>query len=296
MLFRTAKAQLEWEFQASALLSYHKSVQELEFDASLALLEDLENEHVSRLESLTNSDPDDIFDDYFLFGALLGLLRAYAEFWDKLLKAQFGDSWSSMQDAEDALRTLRKFGNTSGVHLLESIEEQCSHLEKLYPYKWFCSTEIVYNGVECSICGKDMNGQECPHISGELYRGKLAAGRVKGIKLQAVALVQNPRDKRCVFDIPDDGPQFQLVRYLMSVMRDGRFTPFGFVGMEEKKIKVTIAERKILGRNKPCLCGSGKKFKKCCINDPQMEKDHVKLYGTKREIVTAQHLVNLAGT
>lgn len=23
------------------------------------------------------------------------------------------------------------------------------------------------------------------------------------------------------------------------------------------------------GRNEPCLCGSGKKFKKCCINKPQ---------------------------
>jgi len=31
------------------------------------------------------------------------------------------------------------------------------------------------------------------------------------------------------------------------------------------KIKPYIAETKI-GRNEPCHCGSGKKFKKCCIN------------------------------
>jgi len=33
----------------------------------------------------------------------------------------------------------------------------------------------------------------------------------------------------------------------------------------EKKLEPTIS-KKLLGRNDPCSCGSGKKFKKCCIN------------------------------
>ena len=33
----------------------------------------------------------------------------------------------------------------------------------------------------------------------------------------------------------------------------------------EKKLEPTIS-KKSLGRNDPCSCGSGKKFKKCCIN------------------------------
>ena len=33
----------------------------------------------------------------------------------------------------------------------------------------------------------------------------------------------------------------------------------------EKKLEPTVS-KKSLGRNDPCSCGSGKKFKKCCIN------------------------------
>ena len=44
------------------------------------------------------------------------------------------------------------------------------------------------------------------------------------------------------------------------------------LGLKEKK-KVVIQEekepvfiKKVVGRNDPCPCGSGKKYKKCCIN------------------------------
>jgi uncharacterized protein YecA (UPF0149 family) len=30
-----------------------------------------------------------------------------------------------------------------------------------------------------------------------------------------------------------------------------------------------LREQKQVGRNDPCPCGSGKKFKKCCMNKPR---------------------------
>jgi len=33
------------------------------------------------------------------------------------------------------------------------------------------------------------------------------------------------------------------------------------------KIRISLIKRKKMGRNKPCLCGSGKKFKKCCLKE-----------------------------
>jgi len=33
-----------------------------------------------------------------------------------------------------------------------------------------------------------------------------------------------------------------------------------------KNLKLANAKKKRLGRNKKCPCGSGKKYKKCCID------------------------------
>ena len=34
----------------------------------------------------------------------------------------------------------------------------------------------------------------------------------------------------------------------------------------DRKVNTTIVKDKKIGRNEPCPCGSGKKYKKCCIN------------------------------
>jgi len=295
-VFSTTVAQQEWKSQAPELLDYYSKVQILDFSVASGLLNTLGQRHLSRWDSLTEFAPDEIFNDYYLFGVLLSLLKGYAVFWSLVLQEQFSDSWCSLQDVEDRLRILRKFGPIKAIGLLDGIEEQCCHLEKLYPYKWFMSTEATYEQLECSICGQDMNSQACPHIQGELYRGVLAVGIVKKVReLHAVALVQNPRDKRCVVKYPDDAPQFRLVRYLAFLIRDGRINPFGFSRVEEKRIRLTLTERNEVGRNDRCPCGSGKKFKKCCLGKARVERNHVDLVGVEKGVVRANQLVHLTG-
>ena len=36
--------------------------------------------------------------------------------------------------------------------------------------------------------------------------------------------------------------------------------------IEQSASPVPVKSAKTLGRNDPCLCGSGKKYKKCCLN------------------------------
>jgi len=296
MLFSTERAHREWTDQAPDLLGYYSSVQGLDLLGASGLLEALGERHHMRWESLTESDPDEIFNDYYLFGVLLSLFRGFAAFWDMLLQEHFSDSWCRLQDVEDSLRILRKFGRDKRITLLDAIEDQCCHLTKLYPYKWFMSIEATYEQLECSICGKDMNSQACPHIKGELYRGVLAVGIVRKVKeLHAAALVPNPRDKRCVVHYPDDGPQFRLVCYLGSLIRDGRLSPFGFSRVEERRIELTPAEKKQVGRNDRCPCGSGKKYKKCCLGKQRVERDHFDLVGAEEGRVSANQLVHLTG-
>ena len=35
--------------------------------------------------------------------------------------------------------------------------------------------------------------------------------------------------------------------------------------IHDRKIDITIRNEKKVGRNDPCICGSGKKYKKCCL-------------------------------
>lgn len=294
-MFFTEKVQDEWAAQAADLLDYYSSVQRADFSKSSDCIQRLAKLHESRLKALNDSDSDCTCNDYYLFGVLLNLLEEYANFWCLLLASKFSDSWSKLQDIQGSLRMLRKFGSSKDVALLDVIEEQCLHLEKLYPYKVFSSIEATYDQLECSVCGENMNSLRCPHIKGELYRGLLAVGIVREVReLHAVALVENPRDKRCVVQYPERGPQFHLVRYLSSLIRDSRMTPFGFVRVEEKRIEVTAEERKHLSRNGRCPCGSGKKYKKCCIRKLRVEKDHLDLVGVESGIVEPNHVVDLA--
>jgi hypothetical protein len=50
------------------------------------------------------------------------------------------------------------------------------------------------------------------------------------------------------------------------------------------RIEGTDIGKKIQGRNEPCACGSGKKFKKCCINGPQVVAPQIDREAIEAEI------------
>ena len=41
--------------------------------------------------------------------------------------------------------------------------------------------------------------------------------------------------------------------------------------MDYQNRKPSVREYKKIGRNDPCPCGSGKKYKKCCLNTGKYE-------------------------
>jgi len=53
---------------------------------------------------------------------------------------------------------------------------------------------------------------------------------------------------------------------LMAVAVQHELDHFAGKIVPDMKIKPITNEAKKVGRNDPCSCGSGKKFKKCCIN------------------------------
>ena len=56
------------------------------------------------------------------------------------------------------------------------------------------------------------------------------------------------------------------LRVLESVCVQHEIDHLNGVVCMDRKVNTTIVKDKKIGRNEPCLCGSGKKYKKCCIN------------------------------
>jgi hypothetical protein len=187
-----------------------------------------------------------------------------------------------------------RFGRSSDVHLLRLVEHQCGSLEQIYPYKLFASVEMAHDSGECTICGKEMDDPGCPHLLGELYRGKIASALVRELKeFHAVSLVENPSDKRCVVSYADDSAHFKGPRYLLSFMVEHPSAVFHFAGVERLKEPVKASDLKGIGRNDPCPCGSGRKFKKCCIKNSHVERDHLRLAFCRELLLEPDDLVYL---
>ncbi len=221
-------------------------------------------------------ESDEVLNDVYLLNRFINLMDSYSATWMNIAVSKFVDSWSSLQDSLDHLRSVKKFSNGTGICLIDFLENQLIELEKLYPYNVFFSMGASVDLFECSICGKDIDSLECEHIKGELYRGEMAYGTAKGIgSIDHVAMVKHPQDKRCVVKYEDDGPQFEPVIYLAGLLTSNELNPLSFHHLEFSKRREKNPDFKKLPRNEACYCGSGKKFKKCCIDKEYIEFDHI---------------------
>jgi len=278
MMFRTdicrALAESVWEEISNAM----QSIQILNLEEASKELELVAEIVAKKIDAFSDDYSDDVFDDGFILKQFINLFKDYVSYWKLLVSNKFSDSWSALQDVQDRLRTVYRFTNEPRPLILSHIERQCGELEKLYPYQVFASVGIIKEEAECSICGKSIDSFECEHIAGELYRGRLAYGIVKHVKqLEEVSLVKNPADKRCTVQILDTSEQFNGVAYLAEGIRDKILGPLSFSHLKFKKLKKPNNEIPLVGRNAPCPCGSGKKFKKCCIDKSVIETTHVEI-------------------
>jgi len=226
--------------------------------------------------SAWENERDEVLNEVYLLNRFINLMGSYSATWMNIAGSKFADSWYSLQDSLDHLRSIKKFSSGTGIRLIDFLENQLIELEKLYPYNVFFSMGARVDLFECSICGKDIDSLECEHIKGELYRGKLAYGTAKGIgSIDHVAMVKHPQDKRCVVKYEDDGPQFEPVRYLAHLLTSKTMNPLSFNHLKFSKRREKNPDFKKLPRNDVCFCGSGKKFKKCCIDKEFLEFDHI---------------------
>ncbi len=223
-----------------------------------------------------SNERDEVLNEVYVLNRIVDLLGSYSTTWRNIAEAKFANSWGSLQGTLDHLRSVKKFSNGNCTRIVDFFENQLIELEKLYPYNVFFSMGAKVDWFECSLCGKDIDSLECEHVKGELYRGKLAYGIAKNIGyIDHVGVVKYPADKCCVVQYDDDGSQFQMVRYLSGLLTSRKLKPLSFHHLEFSKRMEKNPEFKKLPRNEICFCGSGKKFKKCCIDKKFVEFDHI---------------------
>uniref|UniRef100_E6XJR1 SEC-C motif domain protein n=1 Tax=Shewanella putrefaciens (strain 200) TaxID=399804 RepID=E6XJR1_SHEP2 len=206
------------------------------------------------------------------------LLSSVSLYWREIEMEQYYQSWWNLQDALDSIRRIKKFGYGAG-QAAKFFEEQLSSLEKIYPYKLFSSMGVIVECYECSICGSDMDSDECVHLKGELYAGEMALAVAKNIKyIDHIALVEDPKNKRLVIAPDDSSPVFNIFKLLVKGF-DKQLKPLGFSRTVITEFMRPNENWVKLGRNSKCFCGSGKKYKKCCENQSRMKQMHVDFIG-----------------
>lgn len=218
-------------------------------------------------EKLANSNF--VFKEYFCLFCNLGQY-----FWI-LKNKEYRSSWNKLQDCLDIAKYVGKFVEVPNRLEIPSLVDLLISYEKLYPFTLFSSTELVIKKAHCSICGKSMLGFDCPHVKGNLYWGEPAVEIVDKIEtVQAVAIVENPEDKRCILELKDDSLtddiKFKKLDLFISLERSF-LQNFSIEGKIETRRNYDIGK---VGRNEKCPCGSGKKFKKCCLDKMYYKHQH----------------------
>lgn len=289
-MFETKQVKRIFDDSLNTFIGFLSDIDNLKLKQDIANLNGLKKD----IDWCLNENPkwtDVVFNELYLFNSFIDLLTFYSETWQLIVKNKFSDSWKRLQDSIDTLRTIKKLGSNPDSKIVAFFENQLLELEKLYPYNVFFSIGIIVNWFECSICGKDIDSFDCIHFKGEIYRGKLACGIANKIKqVDHVSIVTNPEDKRCVIEYDDASSQFDLVRYLSESLNSRKLSPLNFHQLEFKKLQKENPAFKKLGRNESCFCGSGKKFKKCCIDKRLIEYDHVDIIGKQTKASPFEYL------
>lgn len=239
------------------------NIKEIEFYLNGEVLDNQNiQEKINYIDKIKRKKISSCLKNYlWLLKTSLDIKNEFNKSWQSLQKKEYFISWKILEQIEKEIINIRSnFDVKNNKYNLELIENTVKKLQKLYPYNLFLSPEIIVEKEKCSICGKIRDIRNgCEHIIGKIYDGEICVAIVEKCQFVGAALVEKPLQKYSVAFL-SEGDHYDysaLEKFLMSVQN-----PFGKWNVILEK----IPRYKNLKRNEKCLCGSGKKYKKCCIN------------------------------
>jgi hypothetical protein len=242
------------------------------YDDALKLVGEAQTE-INEYKTGTTEDPTK--NNCFIYYVFFELLKSLASYWKCVESEKYYDSWCKLQDILDHLRQLKGFYKQENK-TLQFLTRQLLSIEKVYPYKYFSSCGFIIEKFECSLCSQNIDSDKCPHVKGQLYSGEMAIAIARNIKtIDHLAIVTNPKNKRLVLAPDDSRQEFNLLRLLVLEFNAKKCCPLSFAQVHLiEKIRIDPDHQRA-PRNSPCYCGSGKKYKKCCIKSEQIPHLHM---------------------
>lgn len=208
--------------------------------------------------------------------------RRYVGAFEELKSEKYYEAWCSLEQVELKLHFLGPHGGDffgdGDQYSLPFIRQHTAQFQSLYPYAVFISPEIIEIEKKCTICGQIIAiRRPCGHRVGEVYKGELCGRIVSKSKFVGTAFVRSPVQKYSVPFLVDpktretiDQYDYSLVRYVARRLA----SPFHGWRYELKKARHPHERFRDVGRNDPCPCESGLKYKKCCLNEAGVLRPH----------------------
>lgn len=214
----------------------------------------------------------------FLLKKYVDLLTEISKFWELSQNVEYQSAWSSLQNAIDDVKILKKFSEGHNEKKLNNIENYLLNIEKLYPYSLFMSVEFIAQQLNCSICNKSVFDESCEHVGGNLYWGEMASRVASNIKLLGSALVESPADKRCIVQLDCNKSNIELTqfRHVHSLIQYLK-TPFQAFDLHLTVRTLPRSHYATWPDGDPCPCQSKKAFKDCCSAKSTVDNPHYKI-------------------
>ena len=189
---------------------------------------------------------------------------AFVQAFSSARSEAFKAAWDSLEQAEIALGSVeRHFPDEGDDFGLRHMRVYIPRFQSLFPYREGISPALLYKRVACSVCGQRITlRSNCGHVRGEIYDGEMCIRVVEDVELLHLALVESPAQRYSVMDLDPALPDFEPVRYLFHALS----SPWHAWAVRREERRVHHPLFKDLGRNDPCPCASGKKYKRCCLS------------------------------
>lgn len=231
-----------------------------------------------RLEAIARKD-EEMANTCWCYIMLFHIQEYFVTIYNYLKNKRYEEAWCLLEREKIAISMLIENFDIGTAwedpYQIHFIKHETKQYIKIFPYKLFTSREEIIKEEKCSICGKIVTlRNRCGHKPGKLYMGLLCTRIVTASEPIAVALVQDPFDMYGVvkFDDPEYKDDYRAIDMAMENLP----TPYekwyvDVFPLIKKEFNRTIR------RNEPCPCGSGKKFKNCCMGTERMYTEHYQI-------------------
>ncbi len=181
--------------------------------------------------------------------------NTYLVAFERMKAGKFEDAWNDLDRTDIEISFLephyeKYFGCPVGIkfyvgHILNAVKQ----FQKLFPYMYFFSHEIIIKEEKCSICGNKVRLRHgCNHKTGHLYMGEMCSREVTDYVFLGEAIVTDPFDKYTIIHIEGQEYNYSMLEQLMNVIKD----PFTLWNVDE--LQVIKPEYKNIERNDLCPC------------------------------------------